>query len=201
MKRMVGGFKKMKSLAKCGFGPYTYLIEDEDLPFEVSNKSTQDVLGLLKTDTLKKETMTSKSSVINQKKSKVEQSIEGLIQSLKEMKIHVLRGEDPKTNTIYLKLDWGVLSTIRISDQIDSGKYSYKYNVIIGAKKGSVKQENGVTREYYTLRELKALFSSIEIEREEKLYKYGQTNYQKYIRSNQQQTHQQKGFFENAKQV
>lgn len=116
----------MKSLAKSGFGPYTYLIEDEDLPFEVSNKSTQDVLGLLKTDTLKKETMTSKSSVVNQEKPKVEQSIEGLIQSLKEMKIHVLRGEDPKTNTIYLKLDWGVLSTIRISDQVDSGKYSYK---------------------------------------------------------------------------
>lgn len=191
----------MKSLATFGFSPHTYLIEDEDLPFEISNQSTQDTLGLLKRDTCKKKATTSKSSVVNQEKPKVEQSIERLIQSLKEMKIHVLRLDDPKTKTVYLKMDWGVLSTIRISDQVDSGKYSYKYNVIIGSKKGSVKQENGVIREYYTLREMGALLSSIEIEREEKLYKYGQANYQKYIRANQQRAKQQQGFFEDAKQV
>ena len=44
----------MKSLATFGFSPHTYLIEDEDLPFEISNQSTQDTLGLLKRDTCKK---------------------------------------------------------------------------------------------------------------------------------------------------
>ena len=78
----------MKSLATFGFSPHTYLIEDEDLPFEISNQSTQDTLGLLKRDTCKKKATTSKSSVVNQEKPKVEQSIERLIQSLKEMKIH-----------------------------------------------------------------------------------------------------------------
>mgnify|MGYP004684540503 CR=1 FL=1 len=191
----------MKSLTGLGFGPHTYLIEDQDLPFEVDSSSAQETFEMLTENTLKEEEVKAKKTIDKKKVSKVESSLERLIQGLKEKKIHLLRWDDPKTHTIYLKMDWGVLSTIRISDQVASGKYTYKYNVILGAKKGAVKQENGITREYYTLREMKALISSIEIEREEKIHKYGRANYQKYMLANKQKAKSQKGFFEGAKEI
>ncbi len=196
------GESKMKSLMELGFGPHTYLVEDQDLPFEVDSSSTQETFEGLKASSLKEEEVKTKKTIEKKKKvSNIESSLERLIQGLKEKKIHLLRWDDPKTHTIYLKMDWGVLSTIRISDQMESGKYSYKYNVILGSKKGVVKQENGITREYYTLREVKALISSIEIEREEKIHKYGRANYQKYMLANKQKAKSQKGFFEGAKEI
>ena len=188
----------MKSMKDLGFGPHTYLIEDEDLPFKVDSNSIQkEVRSPLKEERRNK----IKESKVTSKKDEKELVIESLVKLLKQKKIHVLRWDDPKTKSSYLKLDWGVLSTVRIGPEKGSNQYPYKYNVIVDTTEGSVKYEKGVVRSYYTTREVSELIASIEIDREEKACKYGRSNYLKYMVESQKKMKNQKGFFEGARIV
>ena len=188
----------MKSMKDLGFGPHTYLIEDEDLPFKVdSNLIQKEVRRPLKEERTNK----SKNSKTTSKKDRKELVVESLVKRLKQKKIHILRWDDSKTKSTYLKLDWGVLSTVRIGPKKGSENYPYKYNVIVDTTEGSVTYEKGVVRGYYTTREISELIASIEIDREEKVYKYGRSNYLKYMTENQKKMKNQKGFFEGSRIV
>lgn len=188
----------MKSMKDLGFGPHTYLIEDEDLPFKVDSNSIQkEVRSHLKEERRNK----IKDSKITNQKDKKELVVESLVERLKQKKIHILRWDDTKTKSTYLKLDWGVLSTVRIGAKKGSDNYPYKYNVVVDTEEGSVTYEEGVVRSYYTMREISELIASIEIDREEKVYKYGHSNYLKYMTENQKKMKNQKGFFEGVRIV
>lgn len=196
----------MKSLKDLGFGSHVYLIEDKDLPFEVSKSEQTPTTLFAKHEPKKisKEALGIKKASAKERKSMgatIEKTVDQLIEALKKRGIHLLRYNAYSTKSVYLKMDWGVLATIRVSDHLGKAQYPYKYNLITTAKKGQTFVDQGIVREFYTIKEIEALIRDIEMEREEKWHKYGRSNYQKYIEENKKKAVTQKGFFEQAWEV
>lgn len=53
------------------------------------------------------------------------------------------------TNSIYLKFDYGVANSLRISDHDGYGYLSYRYNIIIGLKKAYAETSGQYVKEFY----------------------------------------------------
>ena len=86
------------------------------------------------------------------------------------------------TKSVYLKVDNGACSTIRVSDHKNS-KTRSKFNVIKNYEGKRRVYHKGVTRMFYNFHMLGILMADIETERSNKILKYGYTKY-KAIRDN-----------------
>lgn len=82
------------------------------------------------------------------------------------------------TNSVYLKIDNGACSTIRISDHINNNSKS-KFNMIKNYTGKSKKVQNGNLKKFYNYYMIGRLITDIEIERSNKIIKYGYSNYKK----------------------
>lgn len=110
-----------------------------------------------------------------------------LIPKLLDMGFIVHRYDSHSTSSIYLKLDYGVACGIRISDHPGKKKYSYRFNVIKDYKKDKVVYKDGLICYFYDYNELDKVLEEIQREKQNKLNKYGLSNYQMYMK-NQSQT-------------
>ena len=86
-----------------------------------------------------------------------------LVQKLLDMGFTVHRYNAVTTNSIYLKLDYGVCCGIRIADH------------------------NGKKKYHYTFEELPQLLNMVQKERESKIKKYGLENYKLYMEKEKQE--------------
>ena len=169
-------------------GKNVSIIEYSDLPFNISPKEMNKDLEELELPLLKSKrvvaSISSKDNRQTKRSSKINNATDKLVQALKIKKIQTFCQYNDKEKCNYIKLDWGVLGTIRVAEKLGQSEAPYKYNLIIESTTGSIDLSKGIIREFYTLKELNALIESIEIEREEKQYKYGAANYQKYMKEN-----------------
>lgn len=112
----------------------------------------------------------------------------------------VLRYDAYSTNSIYLKLDYGVCYSIRISDHPGKAYLNYRYNVILG---GTVHTDivKGKQRYYYGDRDLVLLFDQIYKDRQEHIGKYGRGLYNKFMEKNKLEGRSKDGFWKQAKLV
>ena len=169
-------------------GKNVSIIEYSDLPFNISPKEMNKDLEELELPLLKSKrvvaSISSKDNRQTKRSSKINNATDKLVQALKIKKIQTFCQYNDKEKCNYIKLDWGVLGTIRVAEKLGQSEAPYKYNLIIESTTGSIALSKGIIREFYTLKELNALIESIEIEREEKQYKYGVANYQKYMKEN-----------------
>ena len=121
-----------------------------------------------------------------------------LCKQLVEVGFVVQRYDAYSTNSIYLKLDYGVCNSIRISDHPGKKHLKYRYNI------GPFITEYKYVRDkfprfYYREDKIKNLVKKILEDRKEKLDKYGLCNYQKFMDQNQIDNSDSKGFWRNAK--
>lgn len=112
----------------------------------------------------------------------------------------VLRYDAYSTNSIYLKLDYGVCYSIRISDHPGKAYLNYRYNVILG---GTVHTDivKGKQRYYYGDRDLVLLFDQIYKDRQERIGKYGRDLYNKFMEKNKLEGSSKDGFWKQDKLV
>lgn len=112
----------------------------------------------------------------------------------------VLRYDALSTDSVYLKLDYGVCNSIRISDH--EGKVHLKYRYNIGPHIKKRKAEMDVfPRYYYPMWDVAALMKQILSDRAGKLKHYGHTRYEKFMKENQKAHKGSKGFWSDARQV
>lgn len=104
-----------------------------------------------------------------------------LISKLKDMGIIVHRYNAYSTNSIYLKLDFGVCCGIRIADHPGKKKYSYRFNVIKDYNENKVIIKDGLICRFYNFSELESLLRDIQQEKQNKINKYGLDNYNLYM--------------------
>lgn len=104
------------------------------------------------------------------------------------------------TNSIYLKLDCGVCNSIRISDHTGKGYLKYRFDIGIDIRKKQ-KTQDTFPRYYYPISESNALIEQILRDRAEKQKKYRKSNYQNYIKKNEQQHKKDAGFWSQARRV
>ena len=122
-----------------------------------------------------------------------------IIQTLKSKGFTIHRYDAYSSNSIYLKLDYGVCNSIRISDHKGKRYLKYRYNVILN---GSTQLLNDTyPRYYYNQNSIKGMINRIILDRNQKIEKYGQVAYNNFMKQNNEQSANKKGFWAQAKLI
>lgn len=101
------------------------------------------------------------------------------------------------TNSIYLKLDYGVCNSIRISDH--SGKKYLKYRYNIGPFVGKFREEKDkYPRLYYRADKAENMIARIIKDRDFKISRYGCESYAEFMLKNKKANANAPGFWRNA---
>ena len=121
---------------------------------------------------------------------------DSLCRRLKKKGFHILRYDAITTGSIYLKLDYGVCNSIRISDHRGKTKLKYRYNIGTNIKQRSDVQDR-YRRFYYPADEEDRLVQRIILDRKAKQSQYG-ARYQAFMEANKQRMGQERGFWSSA---
>ena len=127
-----------------------------------------------------------------------------MVSFLRRNGVHIMRYDAVTTNSIYLKLDYGVLYSLRISDHPGKRHLGYRYNVTKGYD-GPRYGDSKYTwqREYYSTKsdDLNDLCLRILAMREAKILKDGPYLYEKEMEYRQEMNRSAKGFWQAAKDL
>ena len=104
-----------------------------------------------------------------------------LIEELLRLGFVVHRYNAVTTNSIYLKLDFGVCCGIRIADHNGKKKYHYRFNVIKDYSGDKIIYFKNLISFFYTFEELPQLLKEVQKERQLKQQRYGINNYKSYM--------------------
>lgn len=140
--------------------------------------------------------------------TKLEQNIRGL--GLKELADEICtrllkegfiiyRYDAYSTNSVYLKLDFGVSHSIRISDHKGKNHLHYRYNIGSHITKDKTEKAKYI-RYYYPTANIDHMISKIVLERKEKIQKYGK-RYETFMIENRKAHAKDKGFWREARRV
>jgi hypothetical protein len=98
------------------------------------------------------------------------------------------------TSSCYIKLDYGMSNSIRISDHKGIDKYPYRFNLMIDLDKSY--EEDG--RYYYSIKDYNKMIIDIKHFKDEQLVKYG-FSYYEYMLNNKKDAKNKKGFWLKSK--
>lgn len=106
------------------------------------------------------------------------------------------------TSSVYIKLDYGLSNSIRISDHKGKKHLRYRFNVLINETGYRTKVQGGIERRYYGTDKISKLISDIIKFRDSKIQYYGgldeYTNKKLYYKN---LCSGNKGFWSSAKEV
>ena len=98
------------------------------------------------------------------------------------------------TSSCYIKLDYGVSNSIRISDHKGKDKYLYKFNLMLDLNKSY--ENDG--RYYYSIDDYNKMIFDIKKFRDEQFDKFG-FYYYEYMLKNKKDNENKKGFWSKAR--
>lgn len=101
------------------------------------------------------------------------------------------------TNSIYLKLDYGVCNSIRISDHPGKKYLKYRYNIGSFVKEYR-KEKDKFDRFYYRSDKSKNMVKKIIEDREAKKLRYGEDGYKKLMQKSKNENAGTLGFWSKA---
>lgn len=109
----------------------------------------------------------------------------------------VQRYDAYSTDSIYLKLDYGVANSIRISNHPGKKHLRYRYNIILDGQTEDVMDT--YIRHYYKPEDVDSMLEAIIAKKKEDIQKYGITGYQKCMQMNiKEHENDKKGFWAQA---
>lgn len=122
-----------------------------------------------------------------------------IVSALKSQGFVIQRYDAYSTHSVYLKLDYGVCNTIRISDHEGKQHLKYRYNLIIGGEDNITDEE--YTRYFFNENSVSSLLNQILFDKAIKLQKYGKTSYKNFMVRNMLDHRNEKGFWRDAKLI
>lgn len=123
-----------------------------------------------------------------------------IIENLLAADFVIQRYDAYSTNSIYLKLDYGVMNSIRISNHTGKQYLKYRYNIGSNIKKFQNKIDK-YPRFYYPEKQVDRMLDKIISDRDEKIRKYGNLRYHFYMEENKTKNSEKAGFWKQAKLV
>lgn len=123
-----------------------------------------------------------------------------LITEAKKMGFVVQRYDAYSTNSVYLKLDFGVSNSIRISDHKGKKHLSYRFNLLTNADKSYVSEGEHI-RKFYCPTDFEELLQDMKDNRDQQIAKYGLGAYKSFMVRNQLENANKKGFWSSARIV
>ena len=139
---------------------------------------------------------TASSPVISQAVT-IQSIADSLIHTLSQAGFTIQRYDASTTDSIYLKLDYGVGNSIRISNHTGKKHLNYRYNIILDGITEDVMSK--YIRHYYHPDDIDKMINLILNERRMKIQKYGRFRYNEFMKSNQESHDSDKhGFLKTA---
>lgn len=125
---------------------------------------------------------------------------EYIIQKLLDNDIVIQRYDSMSTSSIYLKLDYGVCNSIRISNHTGKKYLKYRYNLILDCEPHTAM--DGYVRHYFNQNNIDEMLALILKDRKDKITKYGYSNYKDFMKKNQHEHKVDKqGFWRTARLI
>lgn len=133
---------------------------------------------------------------------KLKNTADWLIKRLKAEGIVVQRYDSYSSHSIYLKLDYGVCHTIRISDHKGKKHLSYRYNILtVCPELIATRDKEGKIKYYFPMSHRKTLLKKILFDKNELIKQYGELKYREFMRGNKEKGQSLKGFWQSARIV
>lgn len=88
------------------------------------------------------------------------------------------------TNSIYIKLDYGVMNSIRISDHRGKKHLKYRYNLLEDRKRVNRHDNGKYSRNFYGFEHVHEMLMDIYADKLDRLTRYGPENYSRYMMEN-----------------
>lgn len=129
--------------------------------------------------------------------SSVSEIADTLCVELKRAGFIIQRYDAYSTESIYLKLDFGVCNSIRISNHQGKKYLKYRYNIGPHIKEYREVRDK-FPRYYYRADKIGNLLKKILKDRDFKRKRYGDYLYKKYMRKNQLENKENKGFWKES---
>lgn len=127
---------------------------------------------------------------------------DAVVNRLKTEGFIIQRYDAYSTNSVYLKLDFGVCNSIRISDHRGKKHLAYRYNLIKGCPSAySMKTQQGWERHFFPAGKVDKLIAQILSDRENKLLLYGPERYRSLMEANQIKHQNDEGFWRHSRIV
>ena len=114
-------------------------------------------------------------------------------------KVIIHRYDSHSTNSIYLKFDYGLANSLRISDHPGKKYLKYRYNILTTQTCKQNKVDHGFERIYYGPTMIKAVCRDVLQQKQERKRRY--KDYDGLVMQKPSQIQHEKGFWEQAKEV
>lgn len=126
----------------------------------------------------------------------IEQLTDTIIERLKSEGFIIQRYNAYSTNSVYLKLDYGVCNSIRISDHKGKKGLDYRYNLLTNLNhSNSGYTKEGLIRHYYAAHDTERMIERILNDRAAKMRRYGKERYLQYMKNNSRDKKNEAGFW------
>lgn len=120
-----------------------------------------------------------------------------IIEKLLDAGFVIQRYDAYSTDSIYLKLDYGVCNSIRISNHGGKKYLKYRYNIGPHIKKRHSKKDL-YDRYYFPDNQAGQMIKQIISDRADKVRRYGEKEYKSYMDENRRKNVDTKGFWDKA---
>lgn len=138
------------------------------------------------------------------KRSSIKNFTDCLIELLIINGFAIQKYEAYTSNSIYIKVDYGVCGTVRISDHNshkENLRYLYNVNVCSTEKQKQTKVDGIIRRKYYNGSMLRKLMSDIKKNRDSKIKRFSVNGYDKMIEKNISINRKSKGYWQKAELI
>jgi len=139
-----------------------------------------------------------------EKRSSIKYFTDCLIELLIINGFAIQKYEAYTSNSVYIKVDYGVCGTVRISDHDshkDNLRYLYNVNVCSTKKQKQTKVVGIVRRKYYSGSMLRKLMSDIKKNRDKKIKRFSINGYDKMIGKSISANKNNRGYWQKAELI
>jgi len=130
----------------------------------------------------------------------IKQLAKQVVKAAKEHGFVVQRYDAYSTQSVYLKLDYGVSNSIRISNHAGKKHLAYRFNLLTDIEK-SYTQHGTHQRNFYCHEDVQMLINDIVRHRQAQIKRYGCESYERLMEKNKRNNADTRGFWQQAKLV
>ena len=126
----------------------------------------------------------------------IKKATDKIINALKAEGVIIQYYQSMTSQSVYLKLDYGVLKSVRISNHNGKAHLKYRYNIQSNIRKRRYDRQD--KRFYYPTSDANIMIEQILKDRNDKISRYGQAKYNRFMMQNHKDNRSKNGFWKDS---
>lgn len=128
--------------------------------------------------------------------TQIKETAHKIIDTLKAEGVIIQYYQSITSESVYLKLDYGVLKSVRISNHHGKSHLKYRYNIQSNITKRRYDRQD--KRFYYPMSDANIMIEQILKDRNDKISRYGQAKYNEFMMQNHKDNRSKNGFWKDS---